>query len=1091
MTMRTTMGDWQLLQAYATDRSEAAFAELVRLHLDWVYSVALRHVGDPQLAEDVVQSVFVLLARKARDLGPGILVGGWLFRTTRLVAGHARRAELRRKSREATACTMSPDAVSPDTDEFFWQHLAPHLDQAVAALSEADRVAILLRFYERMPLGQVGERMGISEEAARKRVSRALEKLREFLARRGVKLSGVALAAILAEKTVQTASAALATAVVKISLATASASALTILPQLAQETLRAWQWTKIKLAGSLTSALAAAVGVGFLLSPHHPTPPLQDGRNDNPPPEETGSEERAGGTPLAAYGSHAKTIAGQVLRLHVYAEDTGEAVANAQLAVNTVANAEWKERYDLTTDGTGTAEVSCLPGTGRLDVGVLSWGWAARFATWIPGRHDPIPAEYTLRVERVTNSMGGWLRDAQDRPVANAEITAGFHGTGDTSNRESPRERFGFVGDPVVAKSDARGWWTCAIIPPKHHDGFTLKANHPGFRPATIISGAAAGTNGSVNEALEPLWAGKLITHMEASPTLTGRVLDESGQPIAKALIAHDSFASNPLSVQTDANGSFSIVLFGENDFDFTVSAPGFAPEYRQVTIHGEMEPMEVRLKPGADLRLRVVDEQGAAVSGARVGLEQWGNRRHKLKWEGQSGEDGRIEWISAPVEEDLELFAAKDGWCYTRDMRLKADGEEHTITMRRALAVSGQVTDAVNGQALADFKAFPGYGEGKSAWERLGTRHGTDGQFTVQFEERRAPWRVRVEAEGYAPFVSNPLRPDFTNVLKVALDRLDMAKSIRGIVWRPDRRPAAAAEVALITLEHSASLGSARFRRDASDKLIATTDAQGRFSFSPDAKAHTVVAVSADGFARMRVRDTSQPLVVVLQPWGHIEGIIDATARVLPIESVVLSALDYDANGDLMLGFDFMRPDESGRFAFEFVPPETLCLYLSPGVGKSFHHRTPVTVVPGQTTSVVITNSGWRVKGRFTLAAGQDADRLKQVMAYLSNEVPPVAPPEGLSGDAAKLWQVDFRNSDAGRQRALAHVLAVIKPAVDGNFETEGAFLPGEYRLRVVVGGQMRIDRVITLTAPEEGGAEAYDLSTIALPEARQASVQ
>ncbi len=270
--MRTSMDDWQLLQAYAKNRSEAAFAELVRLHLDWVYSVALRHVGDPHLAEDVVQSVFVLLARKARDLGPGTLVGGWLFRTTRLVAGHARRAEQRRRIREATACTMSLDTTSPDTDEIVWQQLAPHLDQAVAALSEADRSAILLRFYERMPLRQVGEKLGVSEEAAKKRVSRAVEKLREFLDRRGVKLSGVALGAVLAEKTVQTASAALADAVVKISLAAASASAPTMLPQLARETLRAWHWTKLKLATGLAAGSLALVFVvvtaGALLTRH-------------------------------------------------------------------------------------------------------------------------------------------------------------------------------------------------------------------------------------------------------------------------------------------------------------------------------------------------------------------------------------------------------------------------------------------------------------------------------------------------------------------------------------------------------------------------------------------------------------------------------------------------------------------------------------------------------------------------------------------------------------------------------------------------------------------------------------------------------
>ena len=182
-------------------------------------------MGDPHLAQDVVQSVFVLLARKARDLRPGTILSGWLFRTTCHVSAHARRAEYRRKSRETTACTMIHDSSSTDSDEILWQKLAPHLDLAVAALSEADRSAILLRFYEKAPMLKVAEKLGVSEEAAKKRVSRAVEKMRQFLARRGVKPGGAVLAAILAEKTVQAAPAALAGTVVKISVAAASASA--------------------------------------------------------------------------------------------------------------------------------------------------------------------------------------------------------------------------------------------------------------------------------------------------------------------------------------------------------------------------------------------------------------------------------------------------------------------------------------------------------------------------------------------------------------------------------------------------------------------------------------------------------------------------------------------------------------------------------------------------------------------------------------------------------------------------------------------------------------------------------------------------
>jgi RNA polymerase sigma factor (sigma-70 family) len=253
------MDDWQLLQAYANDRSEAAFAELVRLHLDWVYSVALRHVGDPLLAQDVVQSVFVLLARKARDLRPGTILGGWLFRTTCHVSAHARRTEYRRKSRETIACTMMHDSPSTDSDEILWQQLVPYLDLAVAALSEADRSAILLRFYEKAPMLKVAERLGVSEEAAKKRVSRAVERMRQFLAQRGVKPGAVVLVAVLTEKMVQAAPAGLAGMVVKVSLAAASGSASLMLPQLARQTLSAWHWTKVKLAAGLAVSSLALI----------------------------------------------------------------------------------------------------------------------------------------------------------------------------------------------------------------------------------------------------------------------------------------------------------------------------------------------------------------------------------------------------------------------------------------------------------------------------------------------------------------------------------------------------------------------------------------------------------------------------------------------------------------------------------------------------------------------------------------------------------------------------------------------------------------------------------------------------------------
>jgi RNA polymerase sigma factor (sigma-70 family) len=272
------MDDRELLETYARNRSEAAFGELVRRHLSWVYSVALRHVGDSSLAEEVAQSVFVLLARKAGGLRPGTILGGWLFRTTRFVGNRAVRAEKRRRSREQTAASMTPIVTSPGDNEALWVRVAPHLDQAVAALSETDRAAILLRFYEKKTLLEIGQRLGLSEEAAKKRVSRAVDKLRTLLGQRGVALGAVVLVGILVQNTVQAAPAALAASVV-------GASGAATLPALARETLSAWRSAQIKFVSGLATASVCLVFVTGIASgwfSRHAAPQMISARGSLP-----------------------------------------------------------------------------------------------------------------------------------------------------------------------------------------------------------------------------------------------------------------------------------------------------------------------------------------------------------------------------------------------------------------------------------------------------------------------------------------------------------------------------------------------------------------------------------------------------------------------------------------------------------------------------------------------------------------------------------------------------------------------------------------------------------------------------------------
>src|SRR5688500_346564 len=195
--------DHALLRAYAADRSESAFAQLVTHHLDFVYGPALRLVaGDTHLAQDVTQTVFIDLARKASSLLHQRSLEAWLYQATRFAAAKAVRTERRRAVREQNAfeqsAAMELNSQSASNSSEDWDRITPVLDEAIEQLAAADREAILLRFFARKNLRAVAESVGTTEEAARKRISRALEQLRAYLLRRGVNVSETALIAAFA-----------------------------------------------------------------------------------------------------------------------------------------------------------------------------------------------------------------------------------------------------------------------------------------------------------------------------------------------------------------------------------------------------------------------------------------------------------------------------------------------------------------------------------------------------------------------------------------------------------------------------------------------------------------------------------------------------------------------------------------------------------------------------------------------------------------------------------------------------------------------------------------------------------------------------
>src|SRR6478736_6125240 len=206
--------DVTLLRRYAGG-DESAFTTLFERHVHLVYSAALRQTRNPSHAEEVTQAVFILLARKAKSLSPKTVLSGWLYQAARLTTASLIKREIRRQRREQEVYMQT--LTEPDTS--LWEQVSPLLDDAMGRLGEKDRNAIVLRFFENRTPQEVASALKLNEATSRKRVSRALEKLRTFFAKRGVVLTAAVIAGTISGNSVQAAPAALANSATAVAIA--------------------------------------------------------------------------------------------------------------------------------------------------------------------------------------------------------------------------------------------------------------------------------------------------------------------------------------------------------------------------------------------------------------------------------------------------------------------------------------------------------------------------------------------------------------------------------------------------------------------------------------------------------------------------------------------------------------------------------------------------------------------------------------------------------------------------------------------------------------------------------------------------------
>jgi RNA polymerase sigma factor (sigma-70 family) len=250
--------DAQLLREYAEGGPEAAFSELVHRHTNLVYSAALRQVESPAEAAEIAQCVFIGLAQGAKSLLPRLAseasLAGWLCRSARNLSLNFRRDKFRRHARERHVMEQLVSAADDAPD---WERLRLFLDDAMSELDETDYDALVLRFYQNQNFRAVGAAIGFSDDTAQKRVTRALEKLRGLLSKRGIRTTAATLSVVIAANAVRSAPVGLAatiSAAVLAGTAVTTSTAVAITKTIAMTTLQ---------KALITVTVAALAGAGI------------------------------------------------------------------------------------------------------------------------------------------------------------------------------------------------------------------------------------------------------------------------------------------------------------------------------------------------------------------------------------------------------------------------------------------------------------------------------------------------------------------------------------------------------------------------------------------------------------------------------------------------------------------------------------------------------------------------------------------------------------------------------------------------------------------------------------------------------------
>jgi beta-lactamase regulating signal transducer with metallopeptidase domain/thiol-disulfide isomerase/thioredoxin len=638
----------------------------------------------------------------------------------------------------------------------------------------------------------------------------------------------------------------------------------------------------------------------------------------------------------------------------------GKPLAGADITVSG-SNDSDIESFKYKTDAGGKATIDAP----RKDVeayfvDVAKSGYVTACAEWGYRKNDvPIPDTFAFALEPGTD-FGGFVRDEQGKPVAGVQISI-------WGEKSLPNEiRRQIINQEVT--TDAEGKWRIDSAP-KDPSGFDMNVTlkHPEFGYKSF---------GARELPVAELYAQKATLTLRKGAYVEGIVTYPDGKPAAGATVGlyAEHSGSDCLKTKSDENGHYRIVASEPGEYTVAASADGFVPGWKEFTVVKDGKTVDLKLGKGESIRLRVVDQQGKPVPGAKIGFVLEAGAKNWEKWppimvdydnapqnarayRTPTDAEGRWSMLWVPGNQ-ITLYVEKKGYVNAQ-ASFAPDEREQVITLEAGeWSVAGQVIDQQTKAPIKEFWVIEGWEMSDNiGWNERRLVSNENGQYHVEWSRREENRAIRIEADGYYPSETKFLGDRKQTTFNVELKK---GENIIGIVRSPDGKPLANADVALCIRGGECYVRNGKIlptRRS----LVARTGSDGRFSFPPQNDHFILIVTHELGFAQ--VYELKELKEITLQSWARVEGAVPVDGKQTSVillnnltplpasEERIASRISYDFEPQI---------DEKGHFVLQRVQPgraELIRMVNSaqPGSSQTWTptQKTQIEVAPGQTLKI------------------------------------------------------------------------------------------------------------------------------------------